>query len=186
MEKFKILRVFAPQLCRQTIIVLPPVGQGFSAMAQWHFGWGVPQWGTASWGAYQHPWPLPTRWQSHSFPSCDNQKCLQTWPNVPCAAKSPPLQTESHCYKKPSLRSLLQTWKRGWTPGEGGWVKELWQDKYFAFTVFWCLFYFVFVCDHISGWAGRKGQALFWMRVLLLPSPLTVPSGPYRHGALVV
>lgn len=31
----------------------------------------------------QPPWPLPTRCQEQPAPSCDNQKCLQTLPDIP-------------------------------------------------------------------------------------------------------
>lgn len=42
------------------------------------------------WDLWRHPGPLPS---STSTPSCDNQKCLQTLPSVPCGAKSPPVES---------------------------------------------------------------------------------------------
>ena len=44
----------------------------------------------------QHAWLLPIRSQLHS-PLCDNQKCLQTLPNVSWGTKS--ITVENHCTK---------------------------------------------------------------------------------------
>lgn len=50
----------------------------------------------ALWNIYTHLWPLPTRCQYHpnpSPPSCVNQKCCQTFTNIPWGIKMPPVET---------------------------------------------------------------------------------------------
>lgn len=71
----------------------------------------MPDWKILCWGAFPVPcriWPLPARCQQYAPPrSRDNLKCLQTFPNGPCGAKSPPF--ENHCSKRKCLL-ILSLW----------------------------------------------------------------------------